>query len=212
MHSTKTFRTVCSTDPAIDLHHSNLDKFVLTRDLAHLTYVPGRVPVFYELRRPPSRIVVSYIDVAPEENLRHMRAFMTSVVGWMNLAGDDGVQRAVQGEPDWYHKDPTKLDGMMTWDEVALFHPEDITEIGAVAYQRCFLRPGRELVYTAPRTSVDALQRVLSHHVAVRAASSLSNVGPGEPPVPTPNATGAEATDVTARAKNGPADANVTPP
>jgi hypothetical protein len=208
MHSTKEFRTVCSSDPAIDLHKSNLDRYVVTRDLAHLVFHPGKHPVYYVLKRPPTNLVVSFIEAGLDEKTRHIRAFMCSTVGWQYLPDGDGIQRDLAGHPGWVEK--RQESGCMTTEELNLFHPEDVLEIGAIAYQRCFLRRGREVLYTAPPTSADALQRVLSHHVAVRAASSLSSEEPGELLAPPPSETGAAATDATARESHGQLDASGT--
>lgn len=201
MLTAKEFVVVCATDDAIDLEQSNLDRYVITRDITHLKFKPGQEPMRYTLRRVPNSLVATWIDVAADDNLKRVRAFMASVVGWCGRKDENGRARGEE-KPDWCTKPNAPPSSTMTLEELDMFHPEDIADIGAVAYERCFLRPGREPLYQASHSFRAGLERVLSHHVAKSLPDLFQKLGGDSPlQVQLRALSGEKDTDATVKAK-----------
>lgn len=138
---------VSSTDPAVDHKESRLDKFYTTRDQEHLVIKEGAQPTVYHLRRVPRSLVTKWIQSATTMNESYVRAFECALVKVENLVDDTGKVIPVW-EPKWVtNKDTTPV---LTNEELDLFHPDDVFEIGHLAWERCFLRPGSDPSYPVP--------------------------------------------------------------
>lgn len=154
-----TFVTCCSTDPAIDLANSRIDKFWISRDMNHLSFFPDKKPIMYHVRAIPQRMFLAFVEDAGSDVSRKVRAFMTGVVKADNVGGP-GLGMVA----DWKLKAGTAAE-VLSEEEMAKFPNEDVLEIGDVAYQRCFLRQESGACYAVALSSRVALDRALYPHV-----------------------------------------------
>lgn len=157
------YETCSVLDPAIDVGRSRFDKFLLTRDMEHLVFTDGKAPTVYELRRPPERVVRTYVRMGDIDSLDLcVRAFKASLVRVKNFTDTSGVHYDAF-EPMWA-RSPSGLFDVMSEEECDMFPTEMVMDIGGVAYQRCFLDPKKSHLYRASLTSQRALDlKILSH-------------------------------------------------
>ena len=142
-------KVVSIYDPAIDLDHSDMDAYCASRDVKHLRFHKGKQPAVFSVRKIPRSVHVKYIEALMGDHARHTAAFECGVVQVENLASMDGTTVKLF-EPEWMRNKDRQLVGL-TDDELEMFHPNDIFDIGGVAYDRCFLRPGSKAHFAAPR-------------------------------------------------------------
>lgn len=160
--NTDTIKVVSSCDPAVDQKASRLDKYYATRDLKHLVIKEGATPAYFYLRRIPRSLVTQWIQSAPNDNQAFVRAFECALVCAENVVTEDG-KVIPRWEPKWVTSRSSTP--VLEQDEMNLFHPDDVVEIGHLAYERAFLRPGREPCYPVPPLSHVRLERALRRPV-----------------------------------------------
>lgn len=146
-------------DPAIDHAQSNIGKFIESRDVAHLVIREGRRPAAFHLRAIPNRLVLDHL--ATESNIERKRqlAFRSALVRVENAQLGDitsplwqpqvvaDAQRTSEG------RGLSRMFTLVSDDELELFDPATVMEIGEVALTRAFLPKAFEASYALPPTS-----------------------------------------------------------
>jgi hypothetical protein len=145
----KPFVVVSVLDPAIDTESMPIEdmiKYYESRDTALLKFKPGRQPQRYHLREVKQSVWESWVMASELESVRHLRAFMCSVIRVDNILQRDGSILSAPWEPS-NREAASMLDG-----DVERFSASDRAEIGAVAFARSFLAPRTVKTYPLPPT------------------------------------------------------------
>lgn len=198
------YETCSILDPAIDVGRSRFDKFFMTRDIEHLVFTDGKLPTIFEMRRPPERLVRTFIRMGDIESLDLcVRAFKASFLRAKNFTSVTG---------DYYEvfeaqhvKTQSGLFEVLSEDECDQFPTQTLLDVGGVAYQRCHLNPTKKPLFRAAHTSQLALDlAILQRLPADEILSSLdqSNDACRARLADLLAKVGAVATDVTAKAKS----------
>jgi len=146
-------------DPAIDHAQSNIGKFIETRDVAHLVMRAGAKPATYHLRAIPNRLVLDHLATEPNIDRKRQLAFRAALVrvehaelGEMStplwqpqVVGE--AQRTSEG------RGLSRIFTLVSDDELELFDPPTVMEIGEVALTRAFLPKAFAASYALPPTS-----------------------------------------------------------
>lgn len=169
MHSVGPTRVVCPFDPAIDWEKTDVARYTIERDFEKVSFLPGSKPVVYHVRRLPSSKASVLMQHAggDDESRVYKFAFAMCVLRIENYPMPDGS--VVEYTPEWCRDLSPKAD-VMKDDEIdaLMIPPDEIEDIGGVAYRRSFLRRGRPVFFVPPRSSVLALeiQAQSFHHAA----------------------------------------------
>lgn len=146
-------KTVSVHDPAIDtvaMSPRDMREFGETRDLAHLKFHAGIKPCVYTLGDISHQLMTSFVMDTGSEAVRNMHAFMCAVDLVENLVQEDGTTIA-----QW---SPTRnAAGVMNGESLQRFTPQEIQEIGGVAFARSFFGHKRRPRYALPPLSVALL-------------------------------------------------------
>ncbi len=186
LHSSKIFTVVLPWDPAFDPGHSGADyeKFVATREEAHLKIRPGQQPMRFECRPLTHAQVSRFLAPAKSEDEQRLLAFMLSVVRVRNgtfrdrTTGDWAPARAAEAEPESLRL----VDVLLKPDECdAKFDWATIQEVGAVTLTRAFFdSPWTEPPYALPPSSVAALRMYRMRLVAEAKRSAQEEINSHE--------------------------------
>lgn len=161
LNANQPFPVVLTVDPAVDTEAMGsidvLLDYVKSRDFAKIApYLkPGSKPMVFNLRRC-ARSQVTYIQAATSAFDRQTRAFACCVAEIENFVTPDG---AVVDKWRPASANPSRPDQPITLtnDELDLFSPNEIAEIGAVAETRSFLAPRYAPRFVLPPGLVDTL-------------------------------------------------------
>lgn len=208
LYSVGPAKVVCPFDPAIDWQKSDVAKYTLGRDFDKLVFLPDQKPVVYHVRRLSSSkasILMQHADKDDETRV-YRYAFAMCVIKIENYPMPDGS--IVEYVPEWCRGLNTKNDILKDEEIDALgIPPDEIDDIGGVAYRRSFLRRGRPVFFVPPRSSVLALeiQAQSYHHAAasdllsdrLRRRADITKMMPQSTPSESP-------TDVTAKENASP--------
>lgn len=175
MESAKLKKLYSSFDPAVLVQSSPITKYQQTRDIALLKTRPGVQPTAYFIRRIPNSLLLRYVDVPEEEQVKHVRAFECAVVRAEHLTSPAGNFWPVW-EPMQHLQDPGSGEAlaMMKPEDLELFPPDDVLDIGAAAYGHAFLRHGSAASYPLPPSSPRALERAIAAEMQRQEAESRS--------------------------------------
>ncbi len=186
MKSRNSFPVVCPFDEAIDPRESNLNLYVRTRDMKHLKFLPGELPVIFHTIRLPTSVVMRAIERAGTEAEKHTLAFCYGVVKVENFRTED--------RPDPHTWSPGRtIDtsfGKLTAiddEELELFAPSEVADIGSVCHQRAFLARRRQPTFVPPDSSAQALALTTASRRLVAASETLpqnSDEAPEQPAQP----------------------------
>jgi len=186
MESTKLKKLISTFDPAVNIGRSLISRYQQERDITLLELRAGVQPTLYYLRRIPNGLLLRYVDVPVEEQLKHIRAFECAVVRAEHLTTPDG-----QYWPVWEPAQMLEQPGVggalavMQPADLELFPPDDVLDIGAAAYGHAFLRHGSVRSYPVPPSSPHALERAIAASMQLHGAESRSlsaaPSGPQEP-------------------------------
>jgi hypothetical protein len=198
MHSTAPIRVVSTSDPAIDRDRTDFEKYTVSRDLSYVVNKRDKQPAIYHVRRIPRRLVLKYILEAHDPVTQRLRAFECGVVRVERPYEDDGSQSKADFAPQWTDSKSDKLQ-IMSDEEVERFPAEDVLEIGEVAFQHAFLRPGSDSYYEVSRT-VRSLLLLADRPPAAKILQELDKLREkgSEPSPPSPDTSGEPDTAATA--------------
>lgn len=162
MLTNDTLEVVVPHDEAVDLARSKITEYGLTRKISCLQFKPGMTPTRYQVRRIPRSLFLRFVDMPPTDNEKFVRAFLVGVEHIDALRVDDhGNVTTLR---------PTRelsTNGSMIYvfddDVLEQVPPDDVYDIGSVAYHRAFLAPGRKAYYRLPPSSRHAFQRRVFH-------------------------------------------------
>jgi hypothetical protein len=151
-------QVICSLDPALDLTRGTIEEMresIETRDIARVQkfIAPARRPAVFHLREIPNLVFMRYVQGAPIEEERFLRAFTSAVVRVDNLPQGDGTLL-----PSW--EPALDQDGVMKLESLERFRPYQITEVGGVAYTHSFLAQGTNATFVQSRTLLRALAQM----------------------------------------------------
>lgn len=153
MQTTAPVKVVCPFDPALEMNLDQAAEYAEKRDPALLKCKPGEAPTEFYIQRIHNSVVLNFMQTTTAIERRHVLAFMVGVVEVRNLRAEGGI--IPLWRPSWCSAQ--KQGEHMKDDELDLFALDEILDIGSVAYQRSFLRPGRTPCYVPPDSSAYAL-------------------------------------------------------
>jgi hypothetical protein len=137
------FVTVCSNDPEVDTRKIDAEAFVewvRNRDLDAIRhcFTPAG-PTKFAIREIP-RALWPWVDSGANEDEKYRRAFMAGVEYAENVVQRDGTRVSRVGGSKAIPNGATQADVMQDGD-LGYFWPEEIQEIGRVAYEHSFFHP-----------------------------------------------------------------------
>lgn len=169
MHQLPPLRTCCSTDPAVDVaatlkQPGGFSEFHKTRDPSKLVFRTGQDPAYYTIGRIAHGPLFGWVEQGATTPIKYYRAF------GLGVTRIEGVVSNATGQPiALLEHNPHKAvrlgpEQVTTFEDedMAHVHPDDLQEIGEVAYQRAFLRLGSAPCYRAPLSFPDALERAVA--------------------------------------------------
>ena len=157
MRSDDLKEVVCLHDPAIT-STCPLSLYGVTRDPQFLKFREGMKPTKYFVRRIPRSIFLRTVDVGEDLQMKWLRAFIFGVERVENCESESGHPLTVTPSRE------IEVPGgrLLVWSDTDLDllpSPDDIYDIGSVAYGRAFLRRGSRDYYQPPRTWPAAMER-----------------------------------------------------
>lgn len=169
-------------DPAIDIDSSDIGEYASKRDASKLVFKSGSKPEIY-LVRPVTNDVGAWIDSAPNENEKYMRAFYACVVRVKNLV-DKAGRRFDEWQPDRTRIAGSAIDNipdLFTKAEKEQFQRATLYEIGAVAWALSFFPKSIEPTFPVLPTSLQILTAVeRAYRSTVAQAENMAATGPSE--------------------------------
>ncbi len=178
LHANQLFPVILTVDPAIDTEAMGsvdpLVEYAQKRDLAQIgAYLrPDVKPMVFHIRRC-ARSQVAHIQAGTSAFDRQQRAFACCVAEVENFVTPDG---AVVDKWRPASANPTKPEApiLLTSDELDMFSPNEIAEIGAVAETRSFLAQRYAPRFVLPLGLQDTLMG-RSYHRAAPSPAPASN-------------------------------------
>lgn len=216
--STGAVRVACPFDPALDRsteeYRARINRYHVSRDPKELEglELSGHRIRWFHIRRLP-RSVAAQIDATAKGQIgSQIAAFRSSVVAVEHLDKDDGGFEE-RWEPECA-KPGNDLKSGLTIQELDLFTPEEMYDIGAVARGRASLRHGKQPFFPPLESSVRALAEMqIAFSGLVDGSPAAASRKRGEPGAsstttpPTPVAresSGAKPTDAPAKGSPPP--------
>lgn len=143
-------RVVSIADEAINypLPAGLLGKYVEKRELALIEpyFKPGVKPTLYFVK-PISHAIFKSVLELPTETARAYASFQAGVVRIENVRGERGETSTLEtATVSRMKKEETLSD-----EQLELFDPSELLEIGEVAFTRSFFRKRTERIYRLPR-------------------------------------------------------------
>jgi hypothetical protein len=181
------FKTVCSNDPEIDTTRISADAFVEwireRTDLSAIAhcFTPAG-PTKFNIREIP-RNAWPVVDSASSDEEKYRRAFLYGVESVENIVQRDGTRIAKVGGGKAIPNGAQQVDAFAEAD-LTYFWPEEIQEIGRVAYEHSFFHPKTERHFRLPPMS----HRRLAERVFLSAEQS-----PTSPASPSSESSASEA-------------------
>jgi hypothetical protein len=136
----KTIRVVSIADPAVDVDamHGTLGDYMSTRDPGMVAVVDGQRPTWFTIGRIDTAAFFSYVQAAPDESSRALRAFELGVQRIEDAPTDSGSQVLMMPE-----REETVGAGAVRrrWSQSQLdeLPPAYLIEIGHLAYTMSLL-------------------------------------------------------------------------
>ncbi len=200
MDSRKLFPVICIADEAIDPDNSDVDKYSRERDPSLLKFLPGERPAIFHTIRLPTSVVLRSVERMNTEAEKFTMAFMFGVVKVENFV-EEGRREPYTWAPEETIATPSagKLSAI-TEEEMNLFTPAEILDVGSVIYQRAFLKKARKPLFVPQPTSVAACAARIAGYrlVAEQEALQQSNTEQAEQQAKTQDESGAEPTAASA--------------
>lgn len=169
-------RVCVGHDPALDRStdeaKERLVRYMHIRDekLLEGLELPGEHITWYWVKRLPRSAKLDIDATAPNDKFRWIHAFRLAVVKVDGLRHDDG--NIEDGwRPSYLSGDGDPKKGL-TRDELGLFDPDDIYDIGKFALDRASFRPGKLPFSEPPESSVRALHEAQMRFAFTRADMS----------------------------------------
>lgn len=202
MHSTKDLRVVSICDPAIDYvaMERGLDVYIKRRKWEDLRFLPGVEPMVFHVRRPDTETMQRFVQTQNTLTDMFREAFRYGVTRVEGFVDDNGVRHS-----DVVPDESVQLPGIrikhMSDSMLYRFSPQDVEEIGSIAYWLGFLRRGSVATFQPPRLLLSALVATQSDRVAAAIdALQSSPKSPAQPEAGDTASGGEKATDATATA------------
>ncbi len=113
---------------------------------------PGSTPTWFTIGEAPHAVWGSYILAAPSEAMGHIRAFQACIKTVENVRQSDGPV-LTSWEP------PTNSNGVTHEEALERFSPQELSEIGAVAFTHSFFPLRMQVTYPLPLSSLGVLAK-----------------------------------------------------
>ena len=173
-NKTTTMEVVSVTDPAIDLTKTDLQLYADKRDVSTVVVKKGQLCTRYHLRPLSTKMFNRFVKPAAPA-VQNERAFALAVTQVDNMITRDG-QTIGNWVPGGTFNLPGIADGtMVSDDEIELFWPSVVEEIGSVAYRMSFLPRTSDETWQLPPSLLEGLKGIFRNAAVIRKASQTSS-------------------------------------